>query len=802
MTAFVGRSEELLAIKEALDRTVAEATCHVVVVRGEAGIGKSRLLRQIWEGSDRATGGRFRVGYGQAMATSLGSEAYTAMRECLRSLASSATGDPGFLRHLMQGISKAAPDWLAAIPLVGDALAGAAAIAAALKEENTGGVPVTDSPLHQLVSLVGQLADEGPLMFVLDDLHWADMSTLDAVVNVALTIDKPVAVVLSYRESDASAQALRGAAGHSVLENSLYRIQRYLAPNHRFHEVTLGKLDQESMRRLVEEELHQQALRLHDIDGIMARAAGNPLFAATLAQLPPDRQPLSGSPKRGQDAITAVLREQLTFLKEEDLALLETAALIGTAFEVDYLAALTRKDEDDIYDIIDSVQRRGTIVEAYSMRGRHERYTFHHPLLCELLRERAQENPPRWRRLSSRLLDVYCAEAESTGYWDDDVVVRAVECAQVSGRQSDTHRIAMLAAERQLHLGAIPQAVSLARTSLENAATPAERFAAARVLMEALIEAADNHGCAATFEALEAEASAVIDQALPCALAYARSLRMLARWDRLAVQLDRILRGFYGEPGPGMQARALMLRAEAELCGPHQDTEACLSTLQEVILQSSEPDLTARALGHTALALLAAYRPEDALTTFEGCVVVARQSGNPYVIYEAIHWQSKCAMAILALDEAERLLAELNEISQKHGVAGHRPYHARDLSRVRGLQGRFDEAADIYQIYWDRQQQSNRNRGVDTFALQVAELCSVIGLEAATALMDRMLSARPDPVLARMSSALGLAGVSFDARAFCVDQEGIDLTEFRDADAIFRFDVPDLKKLRGVAHEQ
>lgn len=801
MTAFVGRNEELFAIKAALAHVVDEGACHVTVVRGEAGIGKSRLLRQIMDESDRAAGGQFHVGYGQAMATSLGSEAYTAIRECLRSLASSSGDDPGFFRHLVQGVVKAAPDWLAAIPLIGDTLAGGAAIAAALKEDKAGGVPVTDSPLHQLISLVEQLADECPLLLVLDDLHWADMSTLDAIVSIALTLDKPVAMLLSYRVSDAFAQSSRGNAGYSALENSLYRMQRYLALDHRFHEITLGKLDEASMRQLVEDELHEQSLRVHDIDEIMDRAGGNPLFAATLAQLPWDRQLRSDDFQGGQDAITAVLREQLTFLKDDDLALLETAAIIGMAFEVDYLAALARKNEDDIYDIIDSVERHGTIVEPYSMRGHHERYAFHHPLLCELLRERAQENGPRWRRLNSRLFDVYCAEAANVGSWDDDVVVRAVECAKVSGRQSDTHSIAMVAAERQLHLGAVSQAVSLAKTGMDNAQTSTEKLAAARVLMEALIEAADNQGCATTFEALESEVPIVGDQALPCALVYARSLRMLARWDQLGNQLGLILKGSYGAPDSMSQARALMLRAEAELCGPDQDTDACLATLQDVIARSDEDDLTARALGHRALALLAAYRPQDARAAFEDCVTVARRSGNPYVIYEAIHWQSKFAIAILALDEADQLLGELNEISRKHGVAGQRPYHARDLSRVRGLQGRFSEAAASYQIYWDRQEESNRNRSVDTFALQVAELCLVSGVGAAIALMEEMLQICPDPVLVAMSSALGQAGGSFDARVFCVGQEGIDPAEFHDSDAIFRFDVPDLGKLRSVLHE-
>lgn len=800
---FYGRAEELHDISQTLDAVAEDRACHVLVVRGEPGIGKSALLRQVIDQSDRRRGGRFHVGYGQAMATSIESEAYTAVRESLRSLASSAPSDSGFFRHLAHGVANSAPDWLAAIPLIGDALAGGAALAVALKNDKAGDDDVTSSPSQQLVSLIDSLAERNPLLLVLDDLHWADGATLDVIVRAALTLaQRPVALLLSYRHNDASAQALRGARGRSVLEHSLVRMQRYLAGEHRFHEIALNQLDESSMRQLVAEEMRQQGIQERDVDGIMARARGNPLFASTLAQLPASSQAGPQAPNGGKDAITAVLEEQLSFLEDEHMRLLETAAAVGMAFEVDYLAALARQDEDDVYDAIDAIQRRGSIVDPYIPRGRHERYTFHHPLLCELLLRRARENAPRWRRINGRLLDVYRAEADQEGAWDDDVIVRAVGCAQVSGRRPDTHRIAAIAAARQLQLGAVAQAITLARASLDCADTPRERFAAARVLMEGLIQAADHRGCAATFEALAAEAALGGDQVLPSALLYARSLRMLARWERLAGQLEAIIGGAYGPPNAASLARALMLRAEAELCGPRQDTAACLETLRQVLASTTEDDLEARALGHRALALLAAYRPDEAATAFEGCLEAARRSGDPYVIYEAVHWESKRAIAVLALDEADRRLDQLKEISRRHGVAGQRPYHARDLSRVRGLQGRHREAAEAFRDYWRRQQASNPARAVDTLALQVAELRDLQGAQAASAFLDELGGVCPEPEVASLRQAFQEAGEGFEAEAFCLREAGIDPSELGDADAIFRFDVPDLAQLRSIDRGQ
>lgn len=801
MAAFVGRTQELLAIESVLRQAADNGSCHVIVVRGEAGIGKSRLLRQVLDESESGVGGRFHTGYGQAMATSLESEAYTAIRECLRDLVATSHRDLGFFQHLTRALVKSAPDWLAAVPIIGDALAGGAAVAVALRPDEDSETSVTHSSLHQLVNLVECLADDSPLLLVLDDLHSADLSTLDAIVSMAMNIDKPLVMVLSYRITDAAAQALRGGAGYNAVDVALLRVQRYLASQCRFHEITLGRLDDTAMRELVEAELHEQSLRTNEIDRIMERAGGNPLFASTLAQLPWDRRAQPDSLLRGQDAITAVLREQLTFLGDSNLAILECAAVIGLAFEVDYLASLARKDVDDIYDIVDSVQRRGSIVDPYVPRGSHERYAFHHPLLFELLRERAQENGPRWRRLNARLLDVYSSEAVGVGAWNDDVVVRAVECARISRNEEETHRIALVAARRQLQLGAVPQALLLARCSLDHSRGAAEKVAAARVLMEGLIESADNQGCADVFESLEVETLEASEEAQLCALAYARCLRMLGRWNELDEQLSAILGDVHSAAAGGVEARALMLRAEAELCGPIQRTGACLDTLQEVLRRSEDDDLTARALGHTALALLAEYRASDAQKAMQECVSVARESGDAYVIYEAIHWESKIAMALLSLDEAERLLAELAAISQKHGVAGQRPYHARDLSRVQGLQGKVREAAGSYCAYFDLQQGSNRDRAIATLAAQVSELREVHGADAARALVAELVSICPDPAFSSLSATLEHAGAVFDAQAFCVEQMGISRSDYLEAEAIFRFDVPSLETLRGQSRE-
>jgi tetratricopeptide (TPR) repeat protein len=182
---FVGRDAELAALTAALDAAIAGDPA-VVVLSGEAGVGKTRLVE---EAAERASAAGARVLAGSCI--EMGGE-----------------GLPfGPLAHAFRSLMRdTSPEELDAF--VGPARSELAQVLPDLDPDSTPRTtPLGDGGtarlLELVVGVVERLAADRPLMFVIEDLHWADRSTLDLVALLvrALHADR-VLVVVSFRSDE------------------------------------------------------------------------------------------------------------------------------------------------------------------------------------------------------------------------------------------------------------------------------------------------------------------------------------------------------------------------------------------------------------------------------------------------------------------------------------------------------------------------------------------------------------------------------------------------------------------------
>jgi DNA-binding CsgD family transcriptional regulator len=165
--------------------------------------------------------------------------------------------------------------------------------------------------LHRAVgALVAALAGRGPLVLVLDDLHWADPAGLELVLHLLRhPPDAGVLFVLACRPgpaADALAEAARDLPARAQLE--------------------LGPLPDAAARALLGE------TAAGDADALLARARGNPLFLLELARAGDGGGPLPRS-------LQAVIDGTTRTLSPAARALLDGAALAGDPFEVPLAAA-------------------------------------------------------------------------------------------------------------------------------------------------------------------------------------------------------------------------------------------------------------------------------------------------------------------------------------------------------------------------------------------------------------------------------------------------------------------------------
>lgn len=176
--AFVGRERELTEVRAALAAAPA-----LVVVEGEAGVGKSRLLREFQESPDRRTllavCPPFRV--------------------------------PFTLGPVVDAVREAAPDGVAGLDLSG--LAGALR---SLFPEWAGDLPGPLEPAedalagrHRLIRALAELLTRLEVsVLVVDDAHWADDATLELLLFLASRRLQPMSLVVAYRPEDVPEDSL------------------------------------------------------------------------------------------------------------------------------------------------------------------------------------------------------------------------------------------------------------------------------------------------------------------------------------------------------------------------------------------------------------------------------------------------------------------------------------------------------------------------------------------------------------------------------------------------------------------
>src|SRR5215218_6674990 len=246
---FVGRVEELQVL-EAASRRAADGEPAVVLVGGEAGVGKTRLIAEL---TSRCARDGTRVLAGGCVPVGDGALPYAPIVEALRAL----------LADL--GTS-------AVRELVGPSWPELARLLPALGEPDHTVLPdqAAQARLFELVlGLLGRLGEQTPLVLVVEDLHWADRSTRDLLAFLARNLRRErVLLVVTYRNDEPGQQQLGPYLAELDRGRSVERIE-------------LARLDQIQTRAQLVGILEAvPAAEL--VDAVFVRSEGNPFFTEEL----------------------------------------------------------------------------------------------------------------------------------------------------------------------------------------------------------------------------------------------------------------------------------------------------------------------------------------------------------------------------------------------------------------------------------------------------------------------------------------------------------------------------------------
>ncbi|UGS34922.1 BTAD domain-containing putative transcriptional regulator [Capillimicrobium parvum] len=260
----VGREEELARLERALSAAAAGRGT-AMLIAGPAGIGKTRLAAEL---AERARARGATVLTGRCIDLLGAALPYVPLIEALRPLRDSAKIDGLHeLRRLVPATSEAP----SAVPA----------------ERHAG-----ESRLQlfeEITVLLGRLSATAPVVLVIEDLHWADGSTLDLLTFLAHAVrDRPIMLLASWRSDTVQAH------------DSATRLWTELRRAGLVEAIELGPLSDDELETLLARN-SDSPVPAEVTQGVCARAQGNPFFA----------QELLAAALRGEQTLPRLLRDVL-----------------------------------------------------------------------------------------------------------------------------------------------------------------------------------------------------------------------------------------------------------------------------------------------------------------------------------------------------------------------------------------------------------------------------------------------------------------------------------------------------------
>jgi predicted ATPase/DNA-binding NarL/FixJ family response regulator len=355
---FIGRGAELATLTAALEAAIT-GTPTVVLLGGEAGVGKTRLVEEAAERA-RAAGARVLAG----SCIELGGEGlpFGPLAHAFRTLMRDTPPD-----ELDALLGPARSEFARVLP---DLDPSAALSRAPLAEGGTGRL------LELALGVIERVAEDRPLMFVIEDLHWADRSTLDLVALLVRALRAgSVLVVVSFRTDELHrSHPLRPLVTGWERVRTVHRIE---------------------LERFGRDDVERQLAAILDappgawlVDLVHERSEGNAflveeILGAVQSGADPDHLPLS---------LRDVLLTRVERLSPAAQRLLRIAAAAGPSVSDRLLAAVAGLGDDEL----DEALREGLEHHVLVADGTAGGYVFRHALTRDavygdtLARERAR----------------------------------------------------------------------------------------------------------------------------------------------------------------------------------------------------------------------------------------------------------------------------------------------------------------------------------------------------------------------------------------------------------------------------
>ncbi len=482
----IGRSAEVEHLDRRLEALRAEASGGLVIVSGEAGVGKSRLVREV---ATRAEDSGLQVLTGRAVPAG---EPYRPLVEAMSAaLRDRPLPDDDALRPYLPVLAAVLPD----------------AEVAGQRTDPRGGVVLAEAVLR----LLAALADDAGTVLVLEDLHWVDPDTLTVLTYLAHAAEStPLLLLTTSREEDglpASLMDLVAACQATVLP--------------------LGRLEPDDVREVVESCVAGQppeevvAFAVENADGLPLLVEELLTGLGSVGALTPTGRlvgPLTPGVPR---TFAATVLRRVADLDPAARTVVQAAAVLGRRFDWSLLPEVTGLSRPEVLGGLRTAVRSGLVVV-----GTGEDFRFRHALTGDAIVDDLL--PPERRALAH-------AAAEIVERRDPQAYALAAGLRATAGEQERAAELSVAAGRQAARRGALRSADLLLVRAAELAGERAGlRAEAERALLDVLAAKGDAE------RALELGERLLAGGDISVRLVLAQVAADAERWDVAAAYLSAV----------------------------------------------------------------------------------------------------------------------------------------------------------------------------------------------------------------------------------------------------------------------
>jgi tetratricopeptide (TPR) repeat protein/predicted Ser/Thr protein kinase len=376
----VGRAPELERLGGLLRRSV-EGAGRLVFVTGEPGIGKSALVGEFLDRARRQHPGLI-ISRGRCIEQYGTGEAYLPFLDAVGALLTGSHRE-----RIVALLRTYAPTWCLQFPA-----AFVSSIALEKLQQETAGA-TKERMLREMGDMLAALAAHAPVALVLEDIHWADPSSVDLLRHLSHRIgDQRLLIVGTHRPADIE-----------LSDHPLRPYKLEMEAHSLCDEIALGSLTPRHVASYLDSRFAPNDFPAELTALIHAKTEGHPLFVTSLAQFLAERgdiirhdagwslaRPLAEMSLEAPENVRSMIRKKLESLGDEDRRTLQYASIEGEEFLSTVLAELLGTDELELEERLAHVERTYRLIETVGEEELPDgslatRYRFAHALYQNVL---------------------------------------------------------------------------------------------------------------------------------------------------------------------------------------------------------------------------------------------------------------------------------------------------------------------------------------------------------------------------------------------------------------------------------